>query len=106
MQADLKRLGVHFYSNTSLEEICDGKAVLKSKDKKTGETKQFEVPCDTVVIAVGYRENNSLYNKLKEAGVNVYLIGDAFKAGKVLDAVRQADDLSAFIDGYEVPACE
>ena len=46
-------------------------------DKKTGEVSKTVLPCDTLVTAVGYKSNNSLYESLKAAGAAVYQIGDA-----------------------------
>ena len=77
--------------------------MTNAKDKKTGEVSKTVLPCDTIVTAVGYKSNSSLYEKLKAAGANVYQIGDAREIGKVLDAVRQANNLAALINGYEIP---
>ena len=99
---DLKRLGVKMFA-WSNAEIADGSVTITTTDKKTGEVSKTVLPCDTLVTAVGYKSNNSLYESLKEAGATVYQIGDAKEIGKVLDAVRQANNLIAAIDGYEIP---
>ena len=84
-------------------EVSDGTVTITSKDKKTGQVSQTVFSCDTIVTAVGYKANKSLYEKLKAAGANVYQIGDCKEIGKVLDAVRQANNLAALINGYEIP---
>ena len=80
----------------------DGSVTITTTDKKTGEVSKTVLPCDTLVTAVGYKSNNSLYESLKAAGAAVYQIGDAKEIGKVLDAVRQANNLIAAINGYEI----
>lgn len=92
--ADLKRLGVKQYPLTKVVDVSGGRAVLEVTDKKTGETRPVEVPCDTIVMAVGSRPNDSLYEAMKDCGVPVYNIGDSAGVGKVLDAIRKADDLA------------
>ena len=94
VMADLKRLGVRQYPFTKIVDASGGKVTLDVTDKKTGEVSRIDVPCDMIVTAVGSRSNNSLYEKMKECGIPVYNIGDSAKVGKVLDAVRQANDLS------------
>lgn len=102
VRSDLKRLGVRMFP-WSQAEVSDGSVTITSKDKKTGQVSQTVFSCDTIVTAVGYKANKSLYEKLKAAGANVYQIGDAREIGKVLDAVRQANNLAALINGYEIP---
>ncbi|MEA1960148.1 MAG: FAD-dependent oxidoreductase [Bacillota bacterium] len=43
---------------------------------------------DTVVMAVGATSNNKLYNEIKDNMPCVYLLGDAEKTGKVVDAIH------------------
>ena len=102
VRADLKRLGVRMLP-WSQTEVTDGFVTITSTDRKTGEVHKTEMPCDTIVTAVGYQSSNALYESLKEEGLKVYQIGDAGQIGKILDAVRQANNLSALIDGYEIP---
>jgi 2-enoate reductase len=58
------------------------------KAEKEGE---FEtILCDSVVFAVGFRSDHSLYDQIEKAGFEVVDIGDNVKPGKVIDAVYQA----------------
>lgn len=92
---DLKRLGVAQYPMTRLKEARSG-AVL-AEQERDGAVRQLELPCDTVVLAVGSAPEDELYRELKGKRENVYLIGDAQTPGRVLDAVRQAVELAADI---------
>lgn len=53
---------------------------------------QVEIPADLVIIAVGTKSRNELYYDLiKDNAVkHVYMVGDAFKPGKVFPAVKGA----------------
>lgn len=48
----------------------------------------FEVPCDTVFLALGVRQNYALYEQLKDIE-NAVVVGDAKKAINVLHATRE-----------------
>lgn len=37
------------------------------------------IPCDSVILAVGYREEDSLYRELEFEVPEIYLLGDAKK---------------------------
>ena len=49
-----------------------------------------EVATDYVVLSLGAKSENALYNELNNAGINTYLIGDAEKVGRIADATRSA----------------
>lgn len=48
------------------------------------------IPCSLVVIAVGYRSNNSLEDEIWNDVDNVRTVGDAVKPRKVINAVHEA----------------
>lgn len=61
--------------------------------KSTGtDAVEKEIDTDFVLIALGYRSENSLYyNALSErVAPEIYNLGDSFKPGKVVDAVRSS----------------
>ncbi len=90
---DLKRLQVAQYARTSIVGIEENGVVVKSQDPAGGE-KQQVLPCDTIVMAVGYRSNAELYNTLRDRGVSVYCIGNAESPGNIMKAIHEADRLS------------
>ncbi len=71
---------VPVYLESTLTEVKDHAVVIKDKEGKT-----VEIPCDSVISAVGYRPA-----PLKEAGGKVYLIGDCRKVGNIMTAVWEA----------------
>ena len=91
---DLKRLSIKQYPFSNIVEVTDDKVIIDVNDKKTGKVTRKELPCDTIVMAVGSKSNNALYESVKDCSIPVYNIGDSAKVGKVIDAIRQADDLA------------
>lgn len=71
---------VPVYLESTLVEVKDRAVVMKDK-----EGKRVEVPCDSVISAVGYRPS-----PLMEGGGRVYLIGDCRKVGNIMTAVWEA----------------
>lgn len=91
---DLRRLGVKQYSLSKVLDIRDEKVFIETTNKKTREVSNVEIPCDTIIMAVGSKSNTALYDELKNGSKHIHNIGDSSKVGKILDAIRQADDLA------------
>lgn len=72
-------------ANTRLEEVKTKGVVVSNK--KQGE---FELKADTVILALGFKAEDALYNELVKAGKEVYKIGDAKGPGKIMDAIHTA----------------
>lgn len=83
----IKTLGVTSLAKTKVVEVKkDGVLV----ENEAGE--QSLVPADTVVLAIGSKSQNELYNELQDKVQKLNLIGDAVKPAFILDAVRSAYD--------------
>ncbi|MFQ5829379.1 MAG: FAD-dependent oxidoreductase [Candidatus Methylomirabilia bacterium] len=52
------------------------------------------VPADTVVLAVGTRSSNDMYQKLQGRVPELYIIGDAKQPRKAMDAIHEAATLA------------
>lgn len=94
---DLSRLGVKKYPMTQIVEVTDDKIIVDALDRKTKEIMRVEIPCDTIVTAVGYDPDNELYKEIKKSGITAYNIGDSETAGKIIDAISSAAGLAAEI---------
>ena len=82
MMQDLTRYGIETLKKTKVLEINDqGVAVEIDGEKQT-------IPADYVVMAVGAKPYNPLEESLKEAGLDVHVVGDARKIGLCFDAVH------------------
>lgn len=80
--------GTAFLTGKRLMRIEEGQVVLE--DTKT--SKLSVVEADHVVLSMGVRPVNGLYEKLKDRNVNVYKVGDAVSSGTISDAVHSAYD--------------
>lgn len=89
---DLNRMGVGQYTNARIISSTDHSVSVCCTEE--GQDRIVELPCDTIVLAVGSIPENALYESLTSAGLPAHVIGDACKVGRVLDANRQACDLS------------
>ncbi len=85
--AELKRLGVQILTNAKAVKI-ERDGVLMEVE---GEKRRLEA--GSVILAVGSLSENELYTQLIERHREVYLIGDAQKIGKAIDAVREGFEL-------------
>ena len=89
---DLKRLGVTQYPSSQITKISsDTVSFVQQVD---GTEVLRELPCDALVLSVGYVADQELYHRL-EGKLPVYLLGDASKPRRVLDAVHEAVLLAA-----------
>lgn len=52
------------------------------------------LPCDSVILAVGYRENNALYRELEFEIAELYLLGDARKVSNIMYAIWDAFEVA------------
>lgn len=81
----MQSLGVEIITKAVCKGICDQGVVTCQEDQET------VVTCDSVVIAVGSRANDSteLVAACEELKIPYYVIGDAKKARRALDAIAE-----------------
>jgi len=60
-----------------------------------GETKS--IPCDSVILSVGYKENNSLYHELQFDVPELYLLGDAKRVSNIMYGIWDAFEVANHI---------
>lgn len=85
----LKAHGVKFIVGHKLTEITDRGIELNKVDTEN----ILLVDADYVVLSLGVRPENKLYDDINGKLKNVYLIGDAEKTGRIADATSQAYEL-------------
>jgi len=78
----IAKTDMRILTSTKLLEIVDDGAVVQNS---TGIEK---LPADTVILALGFESKQDLYTSLVENGQKAYLIGDAVKPGKIMDAIH------------------
>lgn len=60
---------------------------------KNGE-KVYDIPADTVISAIGYKEDNTLFKKLEKYDLPVHNIGDSQKVHNIMYAIWNAYELA------------
>lgn len=55
------------------------------------------IPADSVILAVGYNADQTLYQQVKNNAVDTYLLGDARKVQNIMYAIWDAYEVSRFI---------
>lgn len=80
----LDKNSVHIVVGHKLTRIEKDKIVLESVRDKSIK----EIRADLVVLSMGVRPENRLYNEIKDTYRKVYLVGDAVKTGRIADATR------------------
>lgn len=76
-------------TNAQAVEFKDHSLMLKN-----GQT----VKADSVVLAVGYKEENNLYNKLQFEISEIYLLGDAKNVANIMYGIWDTFEVACHID--------
>lgn len=77
--------------NTKIKEYKNNCLTLVEEDK------EVLLPCDTVILSVGYSENNDLYNEIEFEMADTYLLGDARKVSNIMYAIWDAFEVGSNI---------
>lgn len=56
-----------------------------------------EIACDSVILSVGYKEENSLYHELEFDVPEIYLLGDAKKVANIMYGIWDAFEVASHI---------
>ncbi len=81
----LEEKGTTFHLSCKLTEITDKGIIVENKKGV-----KSEIECDAVVLSLGAKSDNALYEEIKDSVKNVYIIGDGEKVGRIADATRSA----------------
>lgn len=82
-------------------EIVTGAKVTEYKDGQLSwkvNGRQQEITCDSVILAVGYKENSGLYQELKYDIPELYLLGDARQVSNIMYAIWDAFEVANSIE--------
>ncbi len=81
-------------------EVVTGARVTGYRDGilfATVDGEEKKIPCDAVILSVGYRENNSLYQELEFEVPEIYQLGDAKKVANIMYAIWDAFEVANHI---------
>ena len=79
---------VEIVCNAKVTGYRDGQLNITLAD---GEQK---IPCDSVILSVGYRENNSLYHEVEFDVPEIYQLGDAKRVANIMYAIWDAYEVA------------
>lgn len=79
----LAESGIAIRLNTRLTALCEGHAAVLCNGQEE------ILPCDTVVLALGFRPDRQLAERLRELVPEVYVIGNAVRPRKVYHAIHE-----------------
>jgi len=83
--------GIETIVNAKVSSYQNGKLILQSR----GDT--INLSCDSVVLAVGYKENNDLYQSLEFDIPELYCLGDSKKVSNIMYAIWDAFEVANHI---------
>ena len=82
---------VNILTGASLTGVNHAGAVISmNKGEQT-------IPADSIILAVGYKEDQTLYQQIKNNTFDTYLLGDARKVQNIMFAVWDAYEVSRHI---------
>lgn len=83
--------GVNVVTNAKVTSYKDGKLTYQIDDAHN------EISCDSVILAVGYKEENTLYHQLEFDIPEIYLLGDAKKVSNIMYGIWDAFEVANHI---------
>lgn len=94
VMAEIEKSNIKVMTGTTLTRVDKNKVLVTASSGGSEE----EIPCDTLVIAVGFKTNNSLRDMLGDKIKKVYVIGDNRNPAKVKDAVHDGYHVARLLD--------
>ncbi len=92
MLSRLRTYGVDLRASSKVVSIKRDSVIIEKEDGSNE-----SIPADTVILAIGSRPNNALYEDLLGRVEKLNLVGDAIKPAFIIDAVRSAYDAAHVI---------
>ncbi len=99
MISEHRKFLMHHFAEYGVKQVPNARVCkfypdgVAYEDTVTHETKELR-GFDSVVLSMGYRNNDTLSEPLKEAGFSVHAIGDAVRARRALDATSEAYEVA------------
>ncbi|MBM6929611.1 FAD-dependent oxidoreductase [[Clostridium] spiroforme] len=83
----LNKFHVSSYTSTKVLEIKENSVVVETPEG------QKKLPCDSVIVAMGYQPNTALADELEAANIHVHKIAGAVKTSNALIANKEGFEL-------------
>jgi NADPH-dependent 2,4-dienoyl-CoA reductase/sulfur reductase-like enzyme len=85
----LKEQGVEIHTGTTVEGFSYGQVVARKGEQV------IRLPADIAALAVGFRSNRELADRLAESGVELHVVGDAVDPRGAGEAIREGFEVGA-----------
>ncbi|MDO5405747.1 MAG: FAD-dependent oxidoreductase [Eubacteriales bacterium] len=83
---------LHIMVNTKLDEVREKSIIVEDRSWK-----HTELEVDTVILATGYRSDRQLYEELEDLVDTVYVVGDATRPRKIVNAIHEGNKFARMI---------
>lgn len=90
---EIGHYGIQLLPGHKLQEICEDSLVLQCRNHEA-----ITITADYVVLSLGVKPVNNLYDQTLEVFSNTFLVGDAVKTGTIADATHSAHVLARGLD--------
>ena len=84
--------GIETVCSATVQAVTPGKVIVR----KDGE--DIEIPADSVILCVGYRSENALYEKALAKYPDVRMIGDANRVSNIMYAIWDAYEVASTLE--------
>lgn len=91
LEALLPFNNVKIMTGAKVKEYKDGVLTVENAEGNT------QINCDSVILSVGYKEENSLYHEVEFDVPEIYLLGDAKKVSNIMYAIWDAYEVANHI---------
>ena len=91
LEALLPFNNVKIMTGAKVKEYRDGVLTVENAEGNT------QINCDSVILSVGYKEENSLYHEVEFDVPEIYLLGDAKKVSNIMYAIWDAFEVANHI---------
>lgn len=91
LEALLPFHNVKILTDAKVKTYAEGNLTVETKDGNK------ELKCDSVILSVGYNEENSLYHEVEFDVPEIYLLGDAKKVANIMYAIWDAFEVANHI---------
>jgi 2-enoate reductase len=88
LEALIPHNGIRVYTRARIQSLSNGNAVCTTPDN------EVIIPCDSVILAVGYDPDRSLYEKIRSQMPNTYVLGDARRVANIMYAIWDAFEVA------------
>lgn len=79
---------VKILTNTKVSQVNETNVLVEATDNT------YEIEADTIISAIGYKEDNALFEKLENEDIPVYNIGDSQKVHNIMYAIWNSYELA------------